>query len=557
MKHFFVLLAVLVLALSLVGYSQVPNKISYQGLLTTSGGAPAIDGNYDLQIDFFDAAVAGSSQWSETHTAVPVQRGTFSIILGSLTSLNNFNFNRQLYIEIIATAGPAGPSYPIMFSPRTALASSPSSLAPWTANGSGIYYNKGNVGIGITIPIHPLDVRDSANSLFAGRIENQHSGGSGLLVRTAGTSSTHDALRVESGGGTSRMIVQNDGNVGIGTTAPAQKLDVEGDMEVGSGAYPVTFFNEITEIGNWGLSLNINGADRAAIDRLGNSFFKGDVGIGTTSPNTKLHVFGGTDASLADGSGFAVIGDINSTNIVIDNNEIIARNNAAISDLYLQALGGRVHEGSGSPNTASKMTIRAEGTDRALYLENNSVGFATFYASNSDANGLAGVFIGNVSVSGNLSKSSGSFKIDHPLDPANKYLLHSFVESPDMMNVYNGNIVLDAKGEASVELPTWFEALNKDFRYQLTAIGAPGPNLYIAQKVKNNRFKIAGGTPSAEISWQVTGIRHDAYANTNRIPVEEDKPVTARGRYLHPEVHGQPREMRIDPEYVKAAETNE
>ncbi len=163
---------------------------------------------------------------------------------------------------------------------------------------------------------------------------------------------------------------------------------------------------------------------------------------------------------------------------------------------------------------------------------------------NSDGS-RAGRFIGSVDVFGTLYKSAGSFKIDHPLDPQNKYLYHSFVESPDMMNVYNGNVVLDVNGEAWVEMPEWFEALNKDYRYQLTAIGAPGPNLHIAKKFTGNRFQIAGGTPGMEVSWQVTGIRNDPYAQQNRIPVEQDKYENERGTYLHPQVYGQPESLRI------------
>ncbi len=136
---------------------------------------------------------------------------------------------------------------------------------------------------------------------------------------------------------------------------------------------------------------------------------------------------------------------------------------------------------------------------------------------------------GNVAIVGTLSKGGGSFKIDHPLDPANKYLYHSFVESPDMMNIYNGMIVLDANGEAVVGLPDWFEALNRDFRYQLTPVGAPGPNLHIAEEVANNQFKIAGGKPGSKVSWQVTGIRHDAYADAHRIPTEVEKPPQGSG----------------------------
>ena len=152
---------------------------------------------------------------------------------------------------------------------------------------------------------------------------------------------------------------------------------------------------------------------------------------------------------------------------------------------------------------------------------------------------------GNVNIAGNLSKGGGSFKIDHPLDPANKYLYHSFVESPDMMDVYNGVATLDAHGSVWITLPDYFEALNRDFRYQLTAIGVPGPNLYIIKKVSGNRFKIAGGKPHGEVSWQVTGIRQDAYANAHRIPNAEEKPVQERGKYLHPELFGASEEQAI------------
>ena len=183
----------------------------------------------------------------------------------------------------------------------------------------------------------------------------------------------------------------------------------------------------------------------------------------------------------------------------------------------------------------------------------------------------ASVLDGKVKITGNLEKAGGSFKIDHPLDPANKYLHHSFVESPDMKNVYDGVVVLDNKGKAEIELPDWFGILNKDFRYQLTAIGAPGPNLYIAEEISdmatttttkssssksgssnknkdknnNSRFKIAGGASGMKVSWQVTGIRKDPWANANRIRVEEDKPAKELGHYLHSDLYGQPEEKGI------------
>jgi hypothetical protein len=113
-------------------------------------------------------------------------------------------------------------------------------------------------------------------------------------------------------------------------------------------------------------------------------------------------------------------------------------------------------------------------------------------------NGYAGYFVGNVNITGTLTKGMGTFKIDHPLDPENKYLYHSFVESPDMMNIYNGIVALGKDGSAEVTLPDWFEALNREFRYQLTCIGGFAP-VYVAKKVNGNRFKIAGGKPGMEV----------------------------------------------------------
>jgi len=155
--------------------------------------------------------------------------------------------------------------------------------------------------------------------------------------------------------------------------------------------------------------------------------------------------------------------------------------------------------------------------------------------------GYANVFTldasGNLSIKGKLTKGSGSFKIDHPLDPANRYLSHSFVESPDMMNVYNGNITTDKHGLATVVLPNYFEALNRDFRYQLTVIGQFAQAI-VKQEIENNRFTIKTNKPSVKVSWQVTGIRHDAYADAYRIPVEENKPSLEQGHFLHPELFG-------------------
>jgi hypothetical protein len=156
----------------------------------------------------------------------------------------------------------------------------------------------------------------------------------------------------------------------------------------------------------------------------------------------------------------------------------------------------------------------------------------------SSVNSYALYVDGTSDFTGAMSKPGGSFKIDHPVDPADKYLFHSFVESDDMKNVYDGTVILDGDGRATVELPEWFEALNRDFRYQLTALLGAAPELHVSALVADGRFSIAGGNAGQKVSWQVTGIRQDVWANSNRIPVEVDKPERDRGRYLHPELFG-------------------
>jgi hypothetical protein len=80
-------------------------------------------------------------------------------------------------------------------------------------------------------------------------------------------------------------------------------------------------------------------------------------------------------------------------------------------------------------------------------------------------------FLQAVTVDGSITAGTKDFKIDHPLDPANEYLYHASVESSEMMNIYTGKVTTDSQGDSVVTLPAWFEALNGDFRYQLTVVG--------------------------------------------------------------------------------------
>jgi hypothetical protein len=151
---------------------------------------------------------------------------------------------------------------------------------------------------------------------------------------------------------------------------------------------------------------------------------------------------------------------------------------------------------------------------------------------------------GNLNCGGTISGAAAHFTIDHPLDPANKYLMHNAVESPDSKTVYDGVTQLDFNGEAWVKLPDYVEVLNGDFRYQLTCLGAFAP-VYVAQEISNHQFRIGGGKPGMKVSWQVTGLRHDAWTKAHVQTVEQEKPAEERGYYLHPDVFGQPREKGI------------
>lgn len=193
----------------------------------------------------------------------------------------------------------------------------------------------------------------------------------------------------------------------------------------------------------------------------------------------------------------------------------------------------------GDGNVAVKGTSGANYGYGGAFYSYGTYAYAVYGNCNGSTGAKAGYFVGNVDVIGTLYKSAGSFKIDHPLDPENKYLIHSFVESDEMKNVYDGIATCDANGEAVVTFPKWFEALNDKFRYVLTAVGCSMPDLFIKEKVNNGQFVIAGGKEGCEVSWQVTGVRKDAFALANPMDVEVDKEDIFKGTYLHARAHGQ------------------
>jgi hypothetical protein len=291
-----------------------------------------------------------------------------------------------------------------------------------------------------------------------------------------------------------------------------------------------------------------------------NPGFNGGTGIMVTggTPGTGSTLLGGDGAVIQGGS--AGTGESAGRGLYVTGGS--ASNAGSFPGIGILVYGGDnkgnssaaadgivAYGGYGGPNFGGEGAyIKGGGSSGVL----PGVGLLVYGGVGNGVTGDAAEFHGNVNVFGTLAKSAGSFKIDHPLDPANKFLSHSFVESPDMKNIYDGIVTLDADGTAWVAMPDWFEALNQDFRYQLTSIGAPGPNLYIASTMQGNQFRIAGGAAGASVSWQVTGTRHDAYANAHRIPVEEDKKDGEKGFYTTPELFQQGPEKQIGNRHVPA-----
>ncbi|MFZ0667477.1 MAG: hypothetical protein WAM97_17115 [Acidimicrobiales bacterium] len=325
--------------------------------------------------------------------------------------------------------------------------------------------------------------------------------GNPVLIGEANKAKATTSITTTKGNGLQATTSQS-GQIGVeGVDTSSGGTGVYGNSTDGNGVYGYSAAGAYGVVGNCHASSNGTGVYGVV---------SGDDGIGVWGNSTGDNGMG--VQGIDQGSGTEGIGLYGSS-----------RNGTGVYG---------TGEGCGVYGTAlENYGVYGTSPDYGVYGTSDTFGvFAT------STNGTALFADGNADVTGTLSKGGGSFKIDHPVDPGGKYLYHSFVESPDMKNVYDGTAILDGDGSAIVELPDWFEALNRDFRYTLTALDVPAPDLHISSRIKDAKFSIAGGRANQEVSWQVTGIRQDAWANANRIPVEVDKKDEDRGRYLHPEL---------------------
>lgn len=140
-----------------------------------------------------------------------------------------------------------------------------------------------------------------------------------------------------------------------------------------------------------------------------------------------------------------------------------------------------------------------------------------------------------------------NFRIDHPLDPLNKFLLHYCSEGPEPMNAYSGNVTTDAKGYGRVELPDYYSEINRDERIQLTVLDEADSDSFVQAKVVGlvhaGAFRIRTSAPRTKVFWRLEAVRNDVWVKRYGAPVEQEKVGDERGKYQHPELYGAPREM--------------
>ena len=555
--------ALLLVLTALQAQAQVPLTLSYQGVLSDADGNAAPDGTYTLTFTLYDADTAGQTLWTEAQI-VPITKGLFQVILGSVVPLNvPFDAPYWLGVKVDQEAEMV---------PRVALTASAYSLssrAMVTEAAPGASFTVRDAGGTATHVLSPEgDVRHAGVGTFDGGIVVGDT--TGIEIDTTGVAGKSNAIehigifaegRREgvygfsvSGIGVRGFSTSRDGVFGVSSSGTG----VRGSSTDGTGVIGVSQSccgHQAPGVHGSSPWIGVTGFSDNGIGVQGSTTGEGGIGV---------HGDGGFDqlGGLFQGS---PAGQFEGTLEIVND----TRGTGETSNLFIEVLEEDPEEeqflvwsddqfvrwrtlpaGSGgdsgwtldtATNTVStNHTVSVTHPTRGFMLAADpeegefkvtdpfGQAYTTFGQQGIEIIDFTGSTVGELTFQGeaffeSLTAQTKNFRIDHPLDPQGKYLQHVSVESPDMKTFYDGTVVLDAAGEAWIELPAYFEALNRDFRYQLTALDAPGPNLYIAEKITDNRFKIAGGSSGMEVSWQVTGIRHDAYAEQHRVPVEVDK----------------------------------
>ena len=488
----------------------VPARISFQGFLEDASG-PVSD-SLSIIFRLFDAETGTTPLWEESQAGVVVAQGIYNVTLGTGTINAAYRTleeailtSDELWLEV-QIDGEADP-----MSPRQAIASTVFAIKAGNTDRLG--------GLTLTDLNAAYINTDEIDAIHSGMIADDSISADDL----APDSVTNAELADDA--------VESD-NILDGSIEPE---DLSYDYVRATGDTMTGDLTIQADLSVYGESIGVLGEATGAD---GNRY--GVFGRATVSGDDRINYGVLARAASSDHNAYGFYSEVD-----LSTSESNLGYGAYLY-VYTDAASTGTIYGARATVTHSGTSGAAYGYRAAVYPSDtgNAYGiFSAVAAGDTSGDAFAGYFSGDVGVTGNLmvsgtlSKGGGAFKIDHPRDPENKYLQHSFVESPDMMNVYNGNVVLDGNGEAVVDLPEYFDALNRDFRYQLTCIGGFAP-IYIAEKIVDNRFKIAGGKAGMEVSWQITGIRKDAWAEANRIEVVIEKDDEEKGSYLYPEAAG-------------------
>ena len=474
---------VFLMLLGVCSMAQIPEAFNYQAVARDGSGNILQNQSLTAIMGVYSGAGGAILEYEETHSVTTSDYGVFTAKIGTGTAnfgdFGAIDWGAAVYflkVEIDDGGGFVNLGKTQMISVPFAMHAKTVEQSIWQNNGPDIFYIDGAVGIGTDSPVYRLQVHTISGPSYLSVTDNTTGLNDGLRVGTNGTGNAYLLNDYDNGnlylgaGGTYDMTINPDGMVGIGATPQVK-------MHSFSEASPGVYGSE-----------------------LGVQY--------STSQYLAPAIYGRSVASTGD-IAYGVLGNAYS-------------NDASYSMGVFGEGGGAMSNNYG----IYAVDFGEAGSSYSIAVYGDQAGAG-------DAGNFAGYFSGDVDVTGTLNKGGGSFKIDHPDDPANKYLYHSFVESPDMMNIYNGNVTTDAGGVAKVTLPDYFQSVNKDFRYQLTVIGQFAEAI-IADEIEGNHFTIKTDKPNVKVSWMVTGVRKDPWANENRIvPVVEKKGVE-KGKYLHP-----------------------
>ena len=515
-------------------YAQFPAEgINYQAVARNVQGN-VITSPITVRISILAGSPTGTLQYQETHNATPNSFGLFNISIGQGTvtggaagSFPNINWGASGYYcrtEINTGSGyiEMGTS-PFLAVPYALYAKSSGN------GGSGTSYTAGS-GISIAGTVISATDNSSTNEIqslsLSGSTLSISGGNSVTLPAGSGSGGTLDQAYDFGGSGAGRVI-----------TADSGPLTINGS---GAGAGNIGLLVNHSGTGTAGIGVSFSGTGNAIQINSSNASnaFAGIQASTNSATTTNSAIFG-----QSTGAARAIAGQVEAT----------ATGDVAVRGLNLRTVGGIGVEGVGF-NGVSGQTNYTLGY--GVFGQNFNVTGPT----TADAAGVGGVgLFGVVGQSSNPNIGAGlgsydnivavgtkNFRIDHPLDPENKYLNHFSIESNEVLNIYRGTVTCDANGTAEVVLPEYVSAINIDFSYQLTPIGAYA-GLFIQQKMANGRFVIAGAQPGMEVSWQLTGRRNDAYLQKypEAATVETPKAEADRGLYLRPELYNQPAEKGI------------